>query len=233
MVIFGSFASSIVFTIMILSTGKERVNESAIWSFLTTYLLYTSLIFLIIVFSEIIEFFEFFNYKMFSPEFNQMLYLYLVLPLSILMHLYGIYRLSSLFEFSFELIDLKVAGLPLIYSAVSWVTAVEITEYKFISIVVVSLSEIAYAISLPILIVIIYFTLKEKQYEEAIIQSPIGSVDRIAGISMSFVIFSLAVLMRVYHHMGSYDILEAFALLMFVVSGELYRRTIFSLRKIF
>ena len=233
LIIFSGFAIPLTFTVMILSTGREKVHDSIIWSFLTTYLLYSSVLLLIIVFSEITEFFGVVSIGPMVNDFHAILYLYVVLPLSVVIHAFGIYKLNDLFEYSIESVDLKIAGLPLVYSGLFWVIAAEITEYPMISGVMIPVSEIAYAISLPVLVVIIYFTIKEKKYEEAIIQSPIKSVDRIAGISMSFAIFSLAVMMKVYGHEDSYNILEAFALLTFVVSGELYRRTIFSLRKIF
>ncbi len=233
LIIFGSFATSLIFTVMILSTGREKVHDSIIWSFLTTYALYTSVLFLIIVFSEITEFLGYSDIWFLVNELHLLMYLYVVLPISIGIHLLAIIKLGNLFEFNLESIDLKTAGLPIIYSGVFWVVSAEITEYKFISDVMIAISEFAYLISLPVLIVVIYYTLKEKKYEDAIIQSPIKSVDRIAGISMSFVLFSLAVMMKLYGHEDSYHILEAFALLVFAVSGELYRRTIFSLRKIF
>ncbi len=233
LLVFGGFATPTIFTIMILSTGKEKVHDSIIWSFLTTYFLYASFLFLIMVFSEITEFLGFSDSEIYGTEFHLMMYLYVVLPLAIAVHIYGIWKLISLFEFSTETLDLKTAGLPLVYSGLFWVISAEITEYPAISKVVITVSDFAYVISLPVLLLIIYYTLKEKKYEEAIIQSPMKSIDKIAGVSISFAVFSLAVMMKIYGHIDAYNILEAFALLMFVFSGELYRRTIFSMREMF
>lgn len=233
LLVFGGFITPTIFTVMILSTGREKVHDSTIWSFLTTYLLYASFVFLILVFSEITEFVGISDAEIGGTEFHLLIYLYVFIPLSIMVHIFGIKRLTDLFEFSTETLDLKNAGLPLLYSGLFWVLSAEITEYPAILNAVTIISEIAYAISLPVILVIVYFTLKEKKYEEAIIQSPIKSIDRVAGISISFAVFSLAVMMKIYGYVDSYNILEAFALLMFVFSGELYRRTIFSMRKMF
>jgi len=233
LIIFMGIAVPLLFTVMVIIAKKQNAHESVIWSFLTTYLLYTSLIFLIFVFSEATEFLEYF-YGINIPEgFRPALYLYIILPFSVIVHAYGVYRMKHLFEFSIEDIDLKVVTLPLAYSIIVWVFASEVSRYPFIFSAVEDIARVAFLISLPILIALIYLTVKEKKFEEAIIQSPINSIDKIAGVSLSFVALSSAVMMKVYGYENVYDVLEGFTLFMFILSGELYRRTIFSLRSMF
>ncbi|WP_148212130.1 hypothetical protein [Ferroglobus placidus] len=136
-------------------------------------------------------------------------------------------------EFNIEDFDLNRAGLLLLYLFAFWLLAAELPEHAPFVEVVVLLSEFVYVISFPILLLLFYFTLKEKRIEHAIVQLPLDSVDKLVGIPLASCIFSLAVFMGVNGYMDEYNLLEAFSIAVFIISGELYRRSIFKMRKLF
>ena len=228
-----SFILSLIFTIMLLNHSKPVVtNVSTLWKFVTTYLLLASSIFLVISAVELLEFLSDFGLFSGADVINYTTYVYIVIPAALILHAYAAYRLKSIVEFSAESIHPNRIGMPIMYAAVFWLLAIELPEFGTVAYDITLISEFVYILSLPVILSIIYLTIKEKRIEDAIIQLPIESVDRLAGISLSLAIFSLAVFMKVHRYHIVYDQLEAFALMVFIVSGELYRRSLFKMRKI-
>ena len=143
----------------------------------------------------------------------------------------------SVVEF-FELMS-DIAGeelslsLPNMFVYVSAFLAAELPEhFPFVEIIVLLL-ELVYVASFPVLLLLLYFTLKEKRIEHAIVQLPLNSVDKLVGIPLASSIFSLAVFMGINGYMDEYNLLEAFSIAVFIISGELYRRSIFKMRRLF
>lgn len=227
-----SFILSIIFTIMLLNYSKPLATNVSLWRFVTTYLLMASIIFLAISVVELLEFLNDFGLFSGADTINYATYVYLVIPASLLIHIYAIYRLHSIVEFNVENFHPNRIGMPIVYVAIFWLLSIELPEFGSVAYDITLISEFIYILSLPIVLAIIYLTLKEKKIEDAIIQLPIESIDKLAGISLSIAIFSLAVFMKVHRYHIVYDQLEAFALMVFIVSGELYRRTLFKIRKI-
>ncbi|AKG92018.1 hypothetical protein GAH_00643 [Geoglobus ahangari] len=225
------FALSMMFTMLLLNHSRPRVSDGSLWSFVTTYLLLSSLVFLIISIVELFEFLSDFRILTFEVP-NLEAYLYVVMPLSFAIHVYAIYRLSTLVEFRVENVDPNRIGLPVVYVSIFWLLSIELPEFGRVAYDIVLLSEFVYILSLPVVAAIIYLTLREKRIEHAIIQLPMESIDRLSGISLSIALFSLAVFMNVHSYHLVYDQLEAFSLIVFIVSGELYRRNLFRMMKI-
>ncbi len=226
-----AFITSIFLTLMLVNHSKPKAGDATLWKFITTYLLMSSILLFIVSFIEFIEFFIDLG-DLELPFDYTLIYLYILIPAIIAVHIYAIQRLYSVVEFDVESMNPNTIGLPFVYVTIFFFISKEIPEFGKVAYDIALISQFAYILSLPVVISIIYFTIKEKKIEEAIIQLPIESVDRLSGISLSMALFSLAVFMKVHGYHLIYDLLEAFALIVFAVSGELYRRSLFKMRKV-
>ncbi|WP_290898659.1 hypothetical protein, partial [Ferroglobus sp.] len=92
-------------------------------------------------------------------------YVSAVLPILIFAHVFAVIRAIKIMEFNVENFDLNRVGLLMIYVIAFWLLAAELPEhFPFVEIIVV-LSELVYVASFPVLLLLLYFTLKEKRIE--------------------------------------------------------------------
>ena len=225
-----AFIASMLLTLMFVNHSKPKATDVSLWTFITTYLLMCSVLFLLISTTELIEFLV--DFGIITLSFNQTeIYLFLIIPASFAIHVYAIYRLLHIVEFNVENMNPNNVGLPFIYATIFFLISKEIPEFGKVAYDIATASEFVYMLSLPIVLSILYLTIREKKIEDAIIQLPIESLDKLSGISLSMALFSIAVFMNVHGYHLIYDLLEAFALIVFAVSGELYRRSLFKMRK--
>ncbi len=225
---------SLIYSIELLNYSKLKASERHLWSFLTSYLLMICISFIII---SVVEFFELMSdiagEKLSLGLPNMFVYVSAVLPILIFAHVFAVIRAIKIMEFNVENFDLNRVGLLMIYVIAFWLLAAELPEhFPFVEIIVL-LSELVYVASFPVLLLLLYFTLKEKRIEHAIVQLPLNSVDKLVGIPLASSIFSLAVFMGINGYMDEYNLLEAFSIAVFIISGELYRRSIFKMRRLF
>ncbi len=227
-----AFVLSLLCTILGVNFDEKEVSESHLWRFLTSYLLLSCLIFVIIIFTELFEFLSEFGLLPQPETISSPVNIFIAIPLTALLHFYAIYMLLKLSDFRIKSIDPNRIGLPIVYVSVFWLLSIELEELEPLVHPISLLTELMYLVSLPVVSLLIYYTIKEKKIEYAMIELPIKSVERLAGIPLAFSLFSLAVLMSTLGYSLDYDILESFALAVFAVSGEIYRREIFKMRKI-
>jgi len=227
-----AFVLSLLCTILGVNFDEKEVSESHLWKFLTNYLLFSCFVFVIIIFTEFLEFLSDFKLLSHPETISSPINLFIAIPLTAFLHFYAIYMLLKLSDFRIESIDPNKIGLPIVYVSVFWLLSIELKEIKPLVHAISLLTELMYLISFPVVLLLIYYTIKEKKIEYAMVELPIKSVERLAGIPLAFSLFSLAVLMSSLGYKLDYDILESFALAVFAVSGEIYRREIFKMRKI-
>lgn len=225
---FGALILTLCYSSLLMLKPREKLFYREVWRFITNYLAIMLFLYILISLAELSEFFAIFSEGLFDEV---QIYIFIVIPGLIALHIYAIKKYLELSGVGFENVDLRHIGVPFFFAVSIWVVIEEILAHSSLYFAIKVISELAYIFSIPIMLIILYFTFIEKRFEDEIIVSPLESIDKIALIPLSASVFCIAILAKLSGLSEMYNLLEGISLIMFVISGEVYRRLVFSLKE--
>ncbi len=223
---------ALIFTIF--SIREDDLKKKVLfWEPLTEYFILSSLIF---VFHSLMETLEWIS-RVTSVDIEGIrhdYYLFLSLAI-ILVNLNYTLRLGRFLNVKLNLPDLLFGrfGIVFLYASVFWLLSLHISEFHELSKTITFISDFVYTLSIPIIFLILRAVIVNRRLEdEDYIIIPFETIDKSAGVSLSFSLLSIGILMLYSGYEDVYEILELFSLVTFVVSGESFRRDSFELLKL-